>query len=117
MLEPRGLSLWEKAVQARQVEGHRDTPAVNFRQHTVLVRVPFGKSGEIVPDLGAVGVKQMGPVQMDHHPVLVQPVVGIPSNMPSAVDNKDAPIEPAGQPLCEDRAREACANNQKIIPV
>jgi hypothetical protein len=98
-------------VQARQIERYGNALAIDFSENAVLVWMPFRKRGQVVPNLRAVRVEQVGPILMDHHPVLVKAVVCISSDMTAPIDDENPPVELAGQSLSQNSACEPCTHD------
>ena len=70
-------------VGALDVTMYRD----DLRQHPVLIRPPPRKLREMLEDRRGIGVKDVRPVAMYQHAVLVQFVVGIAGDVRAFVDD------------------------------
>ena len=81
----------------------------------MLVRTPLGEPGKIGENLVRVGVEDMRPILVDEDSGIVEAVIGVAADVRAPVDQQDVGVVLARQPLGENRAGEARADDQIII--
>src|SRR5947208_2011689 len=81
----------------------------------MFVWPPFGELRQIIDHLAAVGVEDVRPVFVIEDAGLIGLVIGIAADVRTAVDQQHARPMLARQPLGEDRAGEAGADDQIVI--
>ncbi len=103
-------------IEGRPVDRNRHELAPNRAQHSVFIGPPRGEAGEIGEHARGIGVENMRAVAVHAHAVRIEFVVGVAADVETAVDQKDALLELARQPLRHDRSGEAGANDQVVEP-
>ena len=103
--QPCPLLHAEGVFQGVQIEGHRKEKAPvrllagrdhvrivpgNVGDYPVLIAPPLRKPGQKIEDLFIVGVKDVGAVFVDEHPVVVQTVVGVAADVVPALQHQHA---------------------------
>ena len=73
-----------------EVDRHRDEPAVDLCQHSVLIRSPVGEPREEATHARCGGVEDVRAVAVAQDPMLVGRVVGVPGKVPAPVDDEHA---------------------------
>ena len=80
----------------------------------MLIGTPLGELGEILEDLGRIGMEDVRSIAMDEDPRVIKRVKGIAGDMRPPVDEQDARTVFAGEALGQDAAGESRANDQEV---
>jgi hypothetical protein len=103
-----------QAVDGVEVDRHRQLLAIDAGEHPVLIRAPLGELRQVLEDVGRVRVEDVRAVRVDQDPRVVVAVVGVATDVRALVDDENALVALAGQPLGEHAAGETRTHHQGV---
>ena len=79
----------------------------------MFIGTPLGESGEVVEDARAIGVEDVRAIGVYQHPMCIQPVMRVATDVVALVDDEYIPAL-SGQLLGDHRSGKAGADHQHV---
>jgi hypothetical protein len=101
-------------IDSVQIDRDGNESPFDTGQDAMLIGTPLGELGEVLDDLGRIGMEDVWTIPMDENPRVIKRIKRIAGDMRPPVDEQDASTIFAGEALGQHAAGESRANDQEV---